>query len=291
MVKMIAVVSGKGGTGKSTVTASLAVELSKKRKILVADCDVDAPNLALAFGIKSLSNVREISTSEKAVVDPKICMGCGKCQEVCAFSAIKVNGKAEVNRFLCEGCGACMLACKPGAIRLEPVKNARIGTAETPYGFIMVSGELKMGESGSGKIVTEIRKIAENLAEKKKAEIILLDSAAGIGCPVIASLMGCDFALAVTEPTPAALSDLERLLELLKKLKIPGGLLINKYDLNLKLTEKIEKKARSCDLKLFGRIPYHPDFLKALLNLKPAVVWNPKLRKYFEGIANFLASV
>jgi len=252
-MKTITVLSGKGGVGKSSLTASLAVLLSKKHKIVAVDCDVDAPNLALVLGIKKFKTSEKIQTSEKAVVTAKTCPECKKDIDVCIFGAIswdEKNKKPVINKFLCEGCGACLLAFPKKTVKLVKVQNATINTAKTSYDFPIVSGQLKMGESGCGKVVTAVKQKAEKLAMKEHAEIMLVDSSPGIGCPVIASIQGSDYVVAVTEPTPSALNDLQRALKVVEHFKIPCGIVINKYDINTGFTSKIEKTLEHQGYKL-----------------------------------------
>ncbi|MEA3248553.1 MAG: ATP-binding protein [Nanoarchaeota archaeon] len=282
-MKTITILSGKGGVGKSSVTASLAVLLAKKEKIVAVDCDVDASNLALVLGVKNFENQKEISTNEKAFVNAKA-KGCKNLVDVCTFSAISWNEKKdlpEINNFLCEGCGACKLLC-PRGIELKKVKNAVIGEAKTNYNFPLVFGQLKMGESGSGKVVHEVKK----LAETKNIDIMVLDSAAGIGCPVIASVQGSDYIVAVTEPNPSALSDLKRALQIVRHFGIPYGVIINKYDLNNGFSEKIEEFMRKNKIPLLGKLPYDKKFVQALVNLTPIVVYDKKFVQVFQSILN-----
>lgn len=289
-MKTITILSGKGGVGKSSITASLAVLLAKKQKIVAVDCDVDAPNLALVLGLKRFEQQTRISTNEKAKllsmkgVNPK------KIIEACNFGAIswdKKKKKLLFNSFLCEGCGSCQLLY-PKNIKLEKVQNGFINTSKTAYGFKIISGQLKMGESGSGKIVTEVKNKAEQIAKKVNAEIMIVDSSPGIGCPVIASVQGSDFVIAITEPTPAALNDLQRALQVVEHFRIPYGLVINKWDLNKSFSTKIEKFAKKHKIPILGKIPYDKQFVNALVNLKPIVVFDKKFEQMFVKILDKL---
>ena len=219
-MKTITILSGKGGVGKSSITASLAITLAKRRRIICADCDVDASNLALVFGIKEkdFEEYLPISTIQKAVFDLSKCNSCRKCFEECYFDAIElVNDKPKLKEFSCEGCGVCQLVCPVDAIKLVDEKNAKIGYAKTKYGFRIFSAQLDVGASGSGKIVSAVKKKAEALAQD--AEIMLVDSSAGVGCPVIASVSGSDYALLVTEPTPSGFSDMKRAIKIVNHFK------------------------------------------------------------------------
>ncbi len=288
-MKRITILSGKGGTGKTTLSSNLAVLLSKKNKIVTADCDADAPNLALALGLleKDFSLWEKVQTNERAVLDEKRCNGCKKCLDVCNFGAIKWDDKKNkpiFNSFLCEGCGSCMLVCPNKAIKLIRISNGKIGIAKTKYDFSIVSGQLKVGTTGSGKIVSLIKEKAELLGKKEKAEIILIDSAAGIGCPVIASIQGSDFIIAITEPTPSGLNDLKRALRTVEHFRIPYGIVINKFDLNKNFSRKIESFTKKYKIPLLGKIPYNKKFVEALVNLKPIVTESEKYKGLFEKI-------
>jgi MinD superfamily P-loop ATPase len=288
-MKKITVVSGKGGVGKSMLTSSLAVLLARQRKIVVSDCDVDAPDLGLSLGMdeKDYDSWEDITTNKKAVIDEHRCTGCGKCRDVCAFGAIGWDDRKHrpvFNRLFCEGCGACALACPEGAIKLRDVQNAMIGTGKSPYGFPIVTGQLRMGESGSGKVVFMVKDRAASLAEKEHADILLTDAAAGIGCPVIASVRGSDYVIAVTEPTPSALSDVTRALDIVSHFGIRSGLVINRYDLNQGFSSKIERFAKERGIPVLGKIPYDRKFVDALVNRQPAIVYEKKFEPVFREI-------
>ncbi len=284
-MKKITILSGKGGVGKSSITASLAVLLSVEKNIIVADCDVDAPNLALVLGVTKFQSSEKIQTSEKAVIDYKKCSSCKKCFNNCYFNAIEwKNNKPIINTMLCEGCGVCQIVCPNNAIKLIKVENAEIGYAKTKYGFNIVSGQLKIGESGSGKVVSYVKTKAAEIGKKENAEIMLVDAAAGIGCPVIASVTGSDYIIAVTEPTPSALSDLQRALEMVKHFRIPVGIVINRYDINKEFTKKIEEFASKQNIKILEKIPYNKNFVNALVNLTPIIVYDKSKVKIFQNI-------
>jgi len=286
-MKTIAILSGKGGVGKSSITASLAVLLSKRQKIVAVDCDVDAPNLALVLGLKKFDKQIKIYTNEKAELIPSKCDGCKKCLNACNFSAIGWAGKRPVfDKLLCEGCGACELVCPKNAIVLKRVQNASIGIGKTKYGFPIVAGQLKIGESGSGKIVAEVKNEAKKIGTKEKADAMLVDSPPGISCPMIASVRGSDYVIAITEPTPPAFNDLKRALGVVEHFRVPYGLIINRCDLNKRFAEKIEAFASKYAIDILGKIPYDRKFVDALVNLKPIVVWDKKTEHIFLNILN-----
>ncbi|MFH0876331.1 MAG: ATP-binding protein [archaeon] len=284
-MKQITVLSGKGGVGKSSITASFAVVLSKKIKVLCVDCDVDASNLGLVLGLREndFLSWNKISTSKKAVIDNEKCISCKLCIENCYFGAIEQrDNKIVVKEFGCEGCGVCELVCPNNAVKLKDVQNGKIGTGKTKYGFEIISGTLAAGESGSGKIVHEIRKLA---SKKENIDLILNDAPAGIGCPVIASVAGANYCVIVTEPTPSGFSDFKRAFGMVSHFRIKSGLIINKYDLNEAFTQEIEEYAKKQGIELIGKIQYDKSFLYALVNLTPVVEYNKKTMPAFKAIA------
>ncbi len=293
MIK-ITVLSGKGGVGKSMISSSLSVLISRKMKIVVADCDVDAPDLGLTLGMdeKDYDSWEDVTTNEKAVLVESRCNGCGKCVDICAFDAIGWDDEKKrpvFNSMFCEGCAACTLACPEGAIRLKSVRNAMIGTGMTKYGFPILTGQLKMGESGSGKVIFMLKDRASRKAEEVGADVMLSDAAAGIGCPVISSVRGSDYIIAVTEPTPSALSDLKRALETVGHFGIRTGLVINSFDINRIFSRKIEEFAKEAGIPILGKVPYDRRFVDALVNRKPAIVYEKGLEPIFTGIYERLA--
>ena len=284
-MKQINVLSGKGGVGKSSITASLGILLAKKYKIVLADCDVDAPNLALVFGIerKSFLEWENISTNEKAVFDLKKCVACKKCFDACYFKAIDwIKNKPSLKEFGCEGCGACAIVCPEGAITLKKINNAKIGYVKTKYGFKLASSQLNVGESGSGKLVNKVKEKAENISVD--ADIMLVDSAAGIGCPVIASVSGSNYVVLVVEPMPASLSDMKRALAVVDHFNINKGIIINKFDINKKFCKEIEEFARTRKIKIIGKLPFNKNFVKALVEMNPVIEIEENIRKLFDGV-------
>lgn len=246
------VISGKGGTGKTTITASLAQLFPDK---IVADTDVDAANLFLL--LKPSTRVEtEFRGIPIASINPSICSACNLCREQCRFQAIDIhNGIYRVDPISCEGCRLCVSVCPVKAITMTEQTVGKWIVADTDCGGF-VYARLNPGGENSGKLVTMVRNQARILAEKQKVKFILIDGPPGIGCPVISTLSGSDYALVVTEPTLSGISDLERILKLIEHFGIPRGLVINRYDINLENTKKIEKFALEKDIEILGKIPH-----------------------------------
>lgn len=261
-MKQIAFVSGKGGTGKSTLVSSLSVLVRDK---MLADCDVDAPNLHILLKGEILKQ-EDYFGAKEAVIDPSVCLKCGLCRESCRFSA--VNDKFEINPMQCEGCGACVLVCPEEAISLTEVKTGQTYVANTSQGTFS-HALLDIGAEGSGKLVTEVRKNIFNYRQDEKW--VLIDGSPGIGCVVIASIIGTDAVVAVTEPTKSGQSDLERVLGVARHFGIPAYVCINKYDLNPEVTSQIEGFCAGNSIPVVGRIPFDPAIMKALQGFKNPV--------------------
>lgn len=288
-MKKLTVLSGKGGVGKSTLSASLAIVMARYGELIVVDCDVDAPNLELVFGVEEEDFIwaKEITTSKKAFLMDEKCRRRRICLQSCNFSAVTWDDHQNLpqfNNLMCVGCGACVFVCPEGAVEIRPVKNASIKWGMTKYKFPIVSGSLKIGESGSGRVVDSVKRKALEIAEELGLDFMIVDAAAGIGCPVIASVKNSDYALLVTEPTPAAFSDFKRALELVKHFHVPSGLVINRWDINPELTDELVEYATKEGIPLFGKIPYDKRFVDALVNLKPAVLYEPEFEVLFDGI-------
>jgi len=276
----IAVVGGKGGTGKSTVATCLAIESSRSKKTLLVDCDVECPNdhLMLSAKIKRSAYVYQMTPKW----DLGKCVKCGKCAEVCKQESIVfVRGKNPAFvKDNCIGCGACVVACPKGAISksTRPIGKVLEGDA---YGLHLISGELNVGELASGEVVAEVRKYAEVAEKLDGFENVFIDSAAGIGCPVIASLVGTDYVIAVTEPTPSALHDMNRVLHVARHFGIPSGIMINKSDIHKGFCKKIERYAKKEGLLIIGRMPYRREFVDSAVNMKPITEMNPEYKGVF----------
>ncbi len=275
-MKTIVVLSGKGGVGKSSITASLAVSLREKMKLVLVDADADCPDLYLLFDGK-VKLERELQASEIAKVDLEKCIGCGNCVNACKYNAIKiVDGKAVVNNFFCEGCKACSLVCPTKAIKIVPETSGIAKLIETNEGFPLIYGQLYPGKSGSGKIVHDIRNIANEVASEKNAELTLIDSAAGIGCPIISSITGADYVIGIVEPTQTSISDLERALEVVGHFGIEYGVVLNKKG----ISEENEKRIRErWGDRILAEIPYSPEVPRALAMRKPPITIEGPVRE------------
>jgi MinD superfamily P-loop ATPase len=265
-MKELVVISGKGGTGKTSITAAFA---SLAQNLVLADCDVDAADLHLVM-IPDIKEKQDFSGGKKASIVTEKCIGCGKCADMCRFGAIGLNGPANekiektytVDPVSCEGCKVCVEFCPVNAIEFNDSINGQWFISDTRFGT-MVHAKLGIAEENSGKLVTLIRKKAKEIAVQQQKKLLIVDGSPGIGCPVIASITGADLVLVVTEPTLSGIHDLERVAQLTENFGIQTLVCINKADINPEMTEKIEKDASEKGLKVIGKIPYDESFTKA----------------------------
>jgi MinD superfamily P-loop ATPase len=267
-MKQLTVISGKGGTGKTTLVGSFAVLAENK---VIADCDVDAPDLHLLLHPEIVTK-QEFKGLKVAVLDKSLCSECGTCEETCRFNAIvstEDSGYA-VNPARCEGCGACVFTCPQEALSLQERVSGYAYLSKTKYG-LMAHAQLNIAEEASGKLVTVVRENARQIAEQEGCDLILIDGAPGIGCPVIASLTGVDLALIVTEPTLSGLHDLERILDVTTHFGIASAVCINKYDINEANSTKITEFCRQRGVEIIGNIPYDPVVTEAMVAGMPVV--------------------
>ncbi len=273
----VVVASGKGGVGKSTITASLAILLSGKGHRLVAvDADAEAPNLNLVLGETMWDIVEPYYEGRYAYIIDELCINCGECVKACPFDAISViNERYVINKLICEGCYTCSFACPVKAIRY--VRNIVAGHVrvkkETRYGFPLVSGEITPGRPNSGKLVTAVKNKAKEIGGPDA--MILVDAAAGIGCQVISSLAGAHMVIMVAEPTPASFSDLRRLYRLSQHFGIPAALVINKADLDEAYADEMRKWALENRVDYLGEIPYDEKVALAIASMEPVVIRYP----------------
>jgi len=257
-MKQMAVVSGKGGTGKTSLIASLAA-LARGRAVY-ADCDVDAPDLHLILQ-PQVRERREFFGIKRAFIDGMKCNQCGSCQEACRFGAI---ADFQVDPALCEGCGVCSLVCPVEAVEMREGLAGYAYISDTRFGPL-VHAELFPGEEASGKLVAMVREMARDLAASRNLDLVLIDGSPGIGCPVIASLTGVDLALVVTEPTITGEHDLDRILDVAKHFGINTAVCINKYDLNPAGSRRIEDLCLERAVMVVGRLPYHASVVEAMV--------------------------
>ncbi|MBN1869789.1 MAG: ATP-binding protein [Candidatus Omnitrophica bacterium] len=265
-MKTLLVISGKGGTGKTVLTGSLAVLV--KNKVMV-DCDVDAADLHLLLH-PDIKERHEFKGGQTAVIDKSLCKQCGRCMSVCRFGAIKPDFVVEP--FSCEGCGLCHELCPRGAIRMKENIAGEWFVSQTRYGPF-VHAKLGVAEENSGKLVAKIRQVAKELAERNGCDYVIIDGPPGIGCPVIASLSGVDLAIIVTEPTVSGLHDLKRVWETAHQFKVRTQVVINKYDLNLEYTSKVRNFCAQNSVDAVGEIPFSHDITKAVVQGVPPVAF------------------
>lgn len=262
-MKEIVVVSGKGGTGKTTVL-SLYAKLVKYA--VIADCDVDAPNLGLVVNARVLDSER-FKGMKIAEIYEAMCSRCGACVSVCRFHAItqydSPSGRMRMNPDMCEGCGVCARVCPQGAIAMTDREVGEWRISETDGG-VFVDALLDPGAENSGKLVAMVKQQARMIAERDCADLILIDGPPGIGCPVISALSGADIAVIVAEPTASGVSDFRRIAELIEGFGIAGALIVNKWDINEDMTSLLETEAERRGMRSAGRIPYDDTLARAM---------------------------
>ncbi len=282
-MKEIVVISGKGGVGKTNFVASLALISSREKRIIVSDCDVDTPNLHLILGLKKILESEKVWGREKAEISKK-CKNLDRSKaKVCPFGAIYWDEKEKrlkINKYLCEGCGICTHFFPKKCITLRKSLIGKRIVGETRYGFKIVYGDLKIGESESGKIVSEIKLKTKEIAERENDEIIITDSASGIGCPVIASLRNSDIAIVIFEPTKMSFEYGKRALEIAKFFEIKTFSIINK-SLGNKIEKKIENFLRKNKIELLGKIPFDTKFFESTTKGIPIVLLDKGFEELF----------
>ena len=275
-MKEIVVISGKGGTGKTSITASLAI--LGGNEVIVADCDVDAADMHLLMD-PDFGKAVDFYSGELAFIDQEACISCGECLNVCRFDAISIeNGKYVVDPLGCEGCGYCARICPVQAISNSEQNVGKWFLSDIRTGTSMVHARLSIGAENSGKLVARVKKEAKLLAEAQDKHIVLVDGSPGVGCPVVSSLSGASFTVLVTEPTVSGIHDLKRVYELVKKFGIKAGCIINKSDLNKNVSDDIKSFLAKEDIVLLAEIPYNEKFTMAMTNGKTVVEWDEELR-------------
>lgn len=257
-MKQLLILSGKGGTGKTTI-ASAFVKLSGTK--VVADCDVDAPNLHLVLE-NSKPKVKDFYGLPIASIDTDLCINCGACQDICRFDAINVINEAYVvDKYSCEGCKVCDLVCPAGAITINDAVSGELRLYEDSRYFS--TAKLKMGSGTSGKLVSEVKaELKANPYEEE--ELTIIDGSPGIGCPVIASISGVDYVLIVSEPSISGLSDMKRIVQTAKQFNTPVGVCLNKYNGKTQISEDIMDYCKENKISFLGTIPYDKSIVKAL---------------------------
>jgi MinD superfamily P-loop ATPase len=268
----ILIISGKGGTGKTSLTAAFA-HLAERP--ILCDLDVDAPDLHILLDPKPQQTSTFWSGCE-ARIRPEHCTACGDCAQRCQFDAIKETAQGfRVDPLRCEGCSLCVHFCPVEAIAFDEKMCGEWYLSDTDLGP-MVHAQLGPGEENSGRLVTLLRKEAKQLADAQQSNLILSDGPPGIGCPVISSLAQVDLAVIVTEPTPSGQHDLERVADLCRHFKVPAGIVVNKWDLNPDLTAKIEAMAPMLELRRFGRVDFDPAFTDAMVERQTITTFQPQ---------------
>lgn len=271
-MKEIVVLSGKGGTGKTSITAALA---SLYDSVVLADCDVDGADLFLLTDPSVRETYSDI-TAKEAVIDNVKCIDCGKCFKLCVFGAVKKKYDTySVDGVFCEGCGVCAEFCPEGAISMKEVSCGERYLSDTRFGF-MTHARLKPGAENSGKVVTAVREQAKKVAKENNLKYILVDGPPGIGCPVIASVTGADEVLVITEPTLSGIHDLKRTIKLTKHFKVKTSVCVNRADINKKFSGEIKKISVSSGCSFLGAVPFSKEFVDAQINKKTITEFAPK---------------
>ena len=258
MIREIVIVSGKGGTGKTSLAAAFAA-LAKNG--ILCDADVDAADLHLLMQ-PEVKERTDFMGGSKAVINPDLCTGCGTCRTLCRFDAI--SDRYEVDPIRCEGCGVCVDFCPEQAIEFPVQRCGEWYISATRFGP-MVHARLGIAEENSGRLVSLVRKETRQLAEERGLELILTDGPPGIGCPVIAAIGGATALVIVVEPTVSGIHDMERVVDLATHFRVPGMVIVNKYDLNVEMTETIEQLAVQRNLVVLGRVPFDPVFTRSMV--------------------------
>jgi len=287
-MREIVVISGKGGTGKTSITAALADLAHREQPVMLCDLDVDAPDLHLLLEPDRAETHQFVSGFE-AVIDPETCVNCGLCVGLCRFDAIRQGPRGcSIAPMRCEGCKVCVQFCPAGAIAFNPRHCGQWWVSAMRFGP-MVHAQLFPGSENSGRLVALLKKEARERAKAQGIELMLCDGAPGIGCPVISSLSGAGAALIVTEPTPSGLHDLLRVADLCAHFRIPAAVVINKYDLNIENSAQIERQCRERDLPVLGLLPHDEVVVRAMVLGKcvtelPATGFSDALRSVWQRL-------
>nr|WP_320009757.1 P-loop NTPase [uncultured Desulfobulbus sp.] len=263
-MRELVIISGKGGTGKTSLTAAFAALASQDGRSILCDADVDAADLHLLMQ-PEVQQCTDFMGGSLAEINPDLCTGCGTCRPLCRFDAISET--FEVDPIRCEGCGVCVDFCPVSAIEFPVQRCGEWYISDSRFGP-MVHARLGIAEENSGKLVSLIRKEVRQLAEKQQKDLIITDGPPGIGCPVIAAIGGSTALIIVVEPTVSGLHDMERVIDLAAHFKVPGMIVVNKFDLNPEMTATIEEAAAKHNVTLLGRVPFDPIFTHSMVEGK-----------------------
>ena len=285
----IAIISGKGGTGKSSISAAFA---TLSERVVLADCDVDAANMFVLFHPEKEEEQVYVS-GQKAILDEALCSQCGLCVDACRFDAIDwQQGRVKINELLCDGCWLCAHICPEAAIAMENSDQSRLYAGAFRNGE-MVYGRLAPGEENSGRLVSLVREKAKKLSNEKQLETIILDGPPGIGCPVISTITGTDHVVIVTEPSLSGFNDLKRTYELCMQFRVKVWVIINKYDLNEEVTQFIEDYCNRMNITLAGKLPFDRSVVDAMVQCMSIVEYQPQsiisitIQEIFKSILNY----
>ncbi len=268
-MKEILLISGKGGTGKTSISAALGALAGNKA--VVADCDVDAANLHLLYE-PEITREENFYSGKEPVIDHNLCTKCGLCKEKCRFDAIYLeDGQYKIDEVSCEGCSLCFHICPIDAIRMEKNLAGKWYCAKSRFGNDFLFAHLGIGKENSGKLVTKVKQEAKQLADQRGISFIFVDGPPGIGCPVISSLSNVDVVLIVTEATQSGLHDLARLVELIEYFNLKAFCVINKSDLNEEVTREIKEFCTDHNIQIITEIPFHPVFYETLQEGKTVI--------------------
>ncbi|MBC8383421.1 MAG: ATP-binding protein [Candidatus Cloacimonetes bacterium] len=268
-MKEIVVISGKGGTGKTSITAAFAMLAGKNA--VIADCDVDAADMHLLLQ-PDFARSEDFYSGFKAEIDQELCTKCGKCKQVCRFDAVqKIDDSYNIINLDCEGCGYCAEICPVKAIQMVEQNVGKWYISIIKSEAQMVHARLGIGADNSGKLVAKVKKEAKNIANETGKDFILVDGSPGIGCPVVSSLSGADYVILVTEPTLSGFHDMKRVYELVQNFHIPAGCIINKYDVNEEISEKIKSFCGENSIDHISDIPYDETFTRAMTQGKTII--------------------
>jgi MinD superfamily P-loop ATPase len=276
-MKQLVILSGKGGTGKTSLAAAfahLAQDGPSPLNAVLADADVDAANLELVLRPQRLET-HDFTGGSGAKIDPELCQGCGVCMEVCRFDAIRIEGEVySVDPIACDGCAACVYQCPEQAIHMHPCTAGQWYRSESRYGSLF-HADLYPAQDNSGKLVTIVKQNARLLAMVSGQQVVIVDGPPGIGCPVISAAAGAHIALIVTEPSAAGIHDLVRVLQTTQHFRLPTLVVINKADIYLEGAAHIETVCGELGVEIIGRIPFDPTVTEAMMNGEPVTVYRP----------------